>query len=196
MRKKRFLALMISLSLLLMSCGESGGDITERLREKYGAMPSARMTAQVDFAYQDQLRSYTLCCAAAGEGDYEVEVLAPEHLAGIRAHFEGENQSIIFEDLCLDAGTVSREKISPASVLPMLIQALGSGYIFETWEESRNGTDCCCAALDTTGEEGKIVYTVWLAKEDLAPLYAEISVEDEIIFTVEFTKFEFDAILN
>jgi len=194
--RKRFLALMISLSLLLVGCGERSADIGQRIGERYNGLESAQMTAQVGFTYHGQLRSYTLHCSAAGEESYTVEVLAPEHLAGIRAQFAGEDQTIIFEDLCLDAGTVSREKISPAAVLPMLVEALGSGYIFETWEESRADTDCLCAALDTTGEQGKIVYTVWLEKEELAPLYAEIAVENEIFFTVEFTEFEFDAILN
>lgn len=187
---------MISLSLLLTGCGERSADIGQRIGERYSSLGTAEMTAQVDFAYHDQLRSYTLRCRAAGAGDYEVEVLAPEHLAGIRARFAGEEQTIVFEDLCLDAGTVSREKISPAAALPMLVEALGSGYVFETWEEPRADTDCLCATLDTTGEQGKIVYTVWLEKEELVPLYAEIAVEDEIIFTVEFTEFEFGAILN
>ncbi len=196
MRKKHFLALMISLSLLMTGCGESGADMGERLGETYGDFLSAEMTARVDFTYAGQLRSYTLHCVMKEEGVSEVEVLAPEHLAGIRAVFDGEKQSLIFEDLCLDAGGVSREKISPAAVLPMLVDALGKGYVFETREESRGGVDCCYAGLDTTGGEGKILYGVWLDGETLAPLYAEISVENKIIFTVEFTEFEIDAILN
>ena len=195
MRKRFFSALMISLSLLLSACGESGADTALRLQEHYGAIESAHMTAQVDFSYQDQLRSYTLRCSGVEE-EYAVEVLAPEHLAGIRAVFDNEKRSLVFEDLCLDAGTVSREKISPAAVLPQLIEALKTGYVFETCREERNGIPCCYVGIDTTGEQGKIIYAVWLSEEELTPLYAEVWVEDKIIFTVEFTEFEIDAILN
>ena len=195
MRKRAFSALMISLSLLLSGCGERSVDTAQRLQERYSAMETVKATAQVDFTYQDQLRSYTLCCSG-GEGKYEVEVLAPEHLAGIRAVFDGEKQSLVFEDLCLDAGTVSREKISPAAVVPQLLEALGSGYIFETCFTERNDAQCLYAGIDTTAQTGKIVYGVWFSEETLQPLYAEVWVEDKIIFAVEFTEFEFNAILQ
>jgi len=194
-RKKAFSALMISLSLLFSGCGERGADIAQRLQEHYAAMETVKTTAQVDFTYQDQLRAYTLSCCG-GEGEYKVEVMAPEHLAGICAVFDGEKQSLIFEDLCLDAGTVSREKISPAAVVPQLVEALKAGYIFETCLAGRNGAECIYAGIDTSGQTGKILYSVWFSKESLEPLYAEVWVEDKIIFTVEFTEFEFNAILN
>ena len=195
MRKRCFPALMISLSLLLSACGESGADVAQRIQEHYSAVSSAHMTAQMDFVYQDQFRSYTLCCSG-GQGRYEVEILAPEYLAGIRAAFDGEQQSLVFEGFCLDAGTVSREKISPAAVLPQMMEALKTGYVFETCREERNGVPCCYVGIDTTGEQGKVIYAVWLSKEDLVPLYAEVWVEDKIIFVVEFTEFEIDAILS
>ncbi len=195
MRKKAFPALMISLSLLLSACGKNGADTAQQIREHYSAMESARVTAQMDFTYQDQLRSYTLCCSG-GEGKYEVEVLAPQHLAGICAVFDSGKRTLVFEDLCLDAGVVSREKISPAAVLPQLMAALQTGYIFETAVQQRNGAECIYAGIDTTGEMGKIVYSVWFSQEELAPLYAEVWVEDKNIFTLEFTEFEFNAILK
>ena len=195
MQKKCFLALMISLCLLLFGCGERGADAAQRMRERYSAMQTVCATAQVDFAYQNQFRSYTLCCSG-GQGKYEVEVLAPEHLAGISAAFDGEKRTIVFEDLCLDAGAVSEEKISPAAVLPQMMEALSGGYIFETCVQQRNGEECIYAGIDTTGETGKIVYSIWFSQEELLPLYGEVWVEDKIIFTVEFTEFEFDAILN
>ncbi|MBR4869539.1 MAG: hypothetical protein IKU12_02025 [Oscillospiraceae bacterium] len=195
MRKKAFPALMISLSLLLSACGKSGADTAQQIREHYSAMESARVTAQMEFAYQDQLRSYTLCCSG-GKGKYKVEVLAPEHLAGICAAFDGEEQTLVFEDLALDAGTVSREKISPAAVLPQLMEALQTGYIFETAVQTKDGEECIYAGIDSTGETGKIVYSVLFSQEELAPLYAEVWVEDKNIFALEFTEFEFNAILN
>ena len=195
MRKKTFPALMISLGLLLSACGKSSADTAQQIREHYSAMESARVTAQMEFACQDQLRSYTLRCSG-GEGKYKVEVIAPTHLAGICAVFDGAEQTLVFEDLVLDAGTVSREKISPAAVLPQLMEALQTGYIFETAVQQRNGEECLYAGIDTTGETGKIVYSVWFSQEELAPLYAEIWVEDKNIFTLEFTEFEFNAILN
>ena len=195
MRKKTFPALMISLSLLLSGCGKSGADTAQRLQEHYGTMETVRATAQMDFAYHDQLRSYTLCCSG-GQGKYQVEVLAPEHLAGICAAFDAEEQTLVFEEHLLDAGAVSQEKISPAAVLPQLMDALKTGYVFETGAQQKNGKECLYAGIDTTGETGKIVYSVWFSEEDLTPLYAEVWVENKIIVTLEFTEFEFNAILQ
>ena len=195
MRKMIFSALMISLGLLLSACGKNGTDTAQRLQEHYGTVQAVHMTAQLDFTYRDQLRSYTLCCSG-GQGKYKVEILAPEHLAGIQAVFDGEEQSLVFEDFCLDAGAVSREKLSPAAVLPRMLEALETGYVFESCREKRNGAECCYVGIDTTGELGKIVYAVWLSEENFAPVYVEVWVDDENIFSAEFTEFEFDAILS
>lgn len=45
--------------------------------------------------------------------------------------------------------------------------------------------------MDQSGKEGKIISTIWLGLSNGEPLYGELTVEEEVIFTVEFTEFAF-----
>ena len=50
-------------------------------------------------------------CTYKADGGAEIEVLSPERIADVRAILGGETLTLEYEDLCLDAGMLSREKI-------------------------------------------------------------------------------------
>ena len=180
---------MIALCLLLVSCG--GTEEETDPRQPYRDMDGCRMEAEVTCTQFDRLWTAKLACDYVPEGETRVEVLAPEHIAGVTAVLRGEELALEYEDLCLDAGTLSAQRISPAACLPRLISALREGWLLEENEEVWEETSCRRLSLDQTGTDGgKIVSTVWL-REDGTPLRGEIGVDGEIILTAEFTDFAF-----
>ena len=180
---------MMTLCLLLVSCG--GTEEETDPRQPYRDMDGCRMEAEVTCTQFDRLWTAKLACDYVPEGETRVEVLAPDHIAGVTAVLRGEELTLEYQDLCLDAGTLSAQRISPAACLPRLISALREGWLLEENEEVWEETPCRRLSLDQTGTDGgKIVSTVWL-REDGTPLRGEIGVDGEIILTAEFTDFAF-----
>lgn len=186
---------MIALCLLLVSCGGTETEETD-LRQPYRDMGGCRMEATVTCTQFDRLWTAELACDYVPEGETRVEVLAPEHIAGVTAVLRGEELALEYEDLCLDAGTLSAQRISPAACLPRLMSALREGWLLEENEEVWGEVPCRRLSLDQTGVDGgKIISTLWL-REDGTPLRGEIGVAGEIILTAEFTDFAFYGTIN
>ena len=186
---------MIALCLLLVSCGGTEKE-TKDPRQPYRDMDGCRMEAEITCTQFDRLWTAKLACDYVPEGETRVEVLAPEHIAGVTAVLQGEELALEYEDLCLDAGSLSAQRISPVACLPRLMSALREGWLLEDNEEVWEEAPCRRLSLDQTGADGgKIVSTVWLC-EDGTPLRGEIGVDGEIILTAEFTDFVFYGTIN
>lgn len=190
---------MIALLVLLSACG-GGGKHSDgaMLRESYQEMLGATMEAEVSCELGDTKMRYTIRCDYASDGTSTMEVLAPETVAGVKAVLNGTEMTLEYEDVCLNAGTLSNEEISPAACLPRFMSALRDGWLLEENEETWKEVPCLRLTVDQTGlQEGKIVSTLWLRLDDGKPLRGEISVEGELILTAEFTSFEFyDTLSN
>ena len=97
-----------------------------------------------------------------------MEVLSPETIAGVKAVLRDTDWYLEYQGKTLDAGSLSREEISPAACLPRLMNALRDGWLLEENEETWNEVPCL-----------------------------RISVDGKIILTAEFTAFSFyDTIDN
>ena len=192
---------MITLCLLLLLTACSGETMTvpmaEEVREPFQTMQGCSMEAVVRFCMGEQEKTYTLSCLYRVEGESEIEVLAPETVAGIRAVISGESLQVVYEEDCLDAGTISSEEISPAVCLVQLMEAMRSGWLLEENEEVLDEQACLRLCLDRSGENGgEILSTLWLRQEDGLPVRGEIAVDGTIILQVQFTSFQFDDILK
>ena len=178
---------MITLCLLLVSCGgEEKADVRQPFREMEGCTMEAVVSCEQDGAVWEAALYYDY----VPEGKSTIEVLAPETIAGIRTTLDGETWQLEYEDICLNAGGLSAQNISPAACLPRLMSALREGWLVEENEESWQEIPCRRLTLDQTGTGGgKILSTIWLKQEDGIPLRGEISVDGERILTAEFTDF-------
>lgn len=183
---------MMTLLLLLSACGEGGEEKAADLRDLYHDMAGCVMEAAVTCSQGDRVWQAELRCVYEPDGKTTVEVLAPESIAGVRAVVEGDTLSLEYEDLCLNAGTLSRQSVSPMACLPQLMSALRDGWLLEENEETWEDVPCRRLLVDQSGtQDGKIVSAVWLREEDGTPLRGEISVDGENILTAEFTSFAF-----
>ena len=184
---------MIALCLTLAACGagDKENDGTS-LRAAYREMSGCTMEAVVSCGPEDWLWQARLTCTYTPQGESCVEVLEPESIAGVRAKITGKDLQFEFEELCLNAGLLSQEEISPMVCLPRLMSALQNGWLLEENQEKWESVPCLRLTLDESGQQGgKILSTLWLREEDGLPLRGEIAVEGEIILTAEFTSFAF-----
>ena len=190
---RRVLCVPMLLLCLLTACG--GTEKTpdpEALRRPYQEMTGCTMEAQVSCSQEDLLWEAVLRCTYNPTGESQVEVVAPESIAGVQLTLDGETGRMTYGELCLDAGPIGSEKLSPAACLPRLMHALREGWLLEENRESWKDLPCRRLTLDETGENGgKICSTVWLREEDGLPVRGEIETDGVVILTAEFTDFSF-----
>ena len=190
--RKRMCVPMIALCLLLTACGSVGEDTAASLRDRYHDMTGCSMEAAVTCDQNGTEWTAELKCEYVPGGESTVEVLSPDTIAGVKAVLRDTDWYLEYEGKSLDAGTLSREEISPAVCLPRLMNALRDGWLLEENEETWNEVPCLRVTVDQSGtQDGKIVSTVWLRQDDGTPLRGEIAVDGEIILTAEFTAFSF-----
>ena len=185
---------MMTLCLLLASCGGTGGEAegASEARMPYRNMAGCVMEAEVSCTQDGAAWEATLRCDYVPEGEATVEVLAPETIAGVKAVLSDGEVELVYEDQCLNAGTLSSQDISPMACLPRLMSALRDGWLLEENTEDWQETPCLRLTVDQTGaQDGKILSTLWLRQEDSVPLRGEIAVDGEIILTADFTSFSF-----
>ena len=188
---------MMTLCLLLAGCGGEREDAAD-LRAPYRTMEGCSIEAVVTCTQENQIWEASMKCDYVPEGESTVEVTAPETIAGVKAVITEEDWSLVYEDVCLNAGTLSQEAVSPAVCLPRLMSALREGWLLEENTEDWEDIACQRLTLDQTGSGGgKIVSDICLRQDTGTPARGEISVDGEIILTAEFTSFSFyDTIAN
>lgn len=187
---------MMTLCLLLAGCagGTGAGEEADAaaLRAPYANMAGCEMEAEIVWSEGDQEWRAEVRCEYVPDGETTVEVLSPETIAGVRAVVTGEDLKLEYEDLCLGAGTLSSQQVSPMACLPRLMSALRDGWLLEENREDWNEIPCVRLTVDQSGtQEGKILSTLWLNTADGTPVRGEIAVDDEIILTADFTGFSF-----
>jgi len=188
---------MMTLCLLLGSCGGRQGKEETSLRQAYLDMSGCEMEAAVTCGVgTEDVLVFSLRCEYVPGGESTVEILAPEETAGIRAVVSGDTVSVVYEDLCLPAGTMSRAKISPAACLPWLMDALRDGWLLEHSRENIEGVPCVRLCLDESVDSVQAEAAVWLREADGIPVRGEVCVGGEIILTAEFTDFRFCDIIE
>ena len=198
MRKWRCVP-MIALCILLIGCRSEEQKEPEAkiAQQRYQNMSSGVMDAVVSCGIGcEDGAAFLLRCEYVPEGASRVEVLEPETVAGVCAIIDSGQLMVTYEDLCLPAGNLSRERISPAACLPWLMDSLRDGWLLEQSDEELNGTPCLRLCLDESDDGASMESTLWLQKEDYTPLRGEISVDGEIILTAEFTSFQFCDIIT
>ena len=187
---------MMTLCLLLVGCagGTGAGEEADAaaLRAPYANMTGCEMEAEIVWSEGDQEWRAEVRCEYVPDGETTVEVLSTETIAGVRAVVTGEDLKLEYEDLCLGAGTLSSQQVSPMACLPRLMSALRDGWLLEENREDWNEIPCVRLTVDQSGsQDGKILSTLWLNTADGTPVRGEIAVDDEIILTADFTGFSF-----
>lgn len=189
MRTKKVALIPLLLLLLLCSCGSrERNDAAGQLQEVYQSLSSCSFSAKLCWEGESEREEYVLRCTWDEDGTASVEVVEPEVLKGIRAEFDQEKQTLVYEDLSLAAGE-SAEELSAVNVLPLLVDAVRNGYILEQGTEEMDGARCARILFERTdGQGNKVSYAVWF-QSGYAPVYAEVSAQERVLCSVEFSDF-------
>lgn len=148
---------MMILCLLATACGNTETATTpDDAREAYRTMAGCTMEAVVSCRQEDGLDwEARLRCDYVPDGTITVEVLEPESIAGIRATVSETDWTLEYEDLCLNAGTISAEEISPALCLPRLMNALREGGSWRKMKRPGRRFLACGCPWIRAGRRGK-----------------------------------------
>ena len=193
---RKWLCVPMILALLLSGCGAEETNETDTLRGLYREMSGCTMEAVIRCDQNGMEWEGRLKCDYLPGGESTVEVLTPEEIAGVKALVREEDWSLSYDGAILNILPVT-EELSGAVCLPRLMDALREGWLLEENRENRGEKECLRLRLDQTGAGGgKIISTLWLDAVDGTPLYAEVALEEETLFTVEFTAFSFCDIMN
>ena len=131
MRQRVTAVLMMTLTLLLMSCGRAENDLDaalafrSRLQACGGCSFSAAITAEID----ERFYEFTLAADAASGGATEITVTEPEGIAGIRATLTTSGAQLSFDGVELDFGKLDDALETPLYAPHVFSECWQSGYI-------------------------------------------------------------------
>ena len=186
MRRVRLGALMIALSALLASCAPSMSAARARaaeLRTEFNA--AERITALADITADcgDKVYDFTVEYSDCG-GEGTAVILKPDIVAGVTARVSDGGAVIEYDGISVEIGPLTRDGLSPAAALPLMLEQWKSGYVTDCTAEKLDGAD---ALAVTTTVSSEVTLRTWFDAESGEALYAELSENGR---TVVFCEFE------
>ena len=132
MRKGIVSALMIT-CLVLTACADTEQQVRSFSEGLCGAS-SARMTAQVQADCGDTVECYTLQYNYDGSR-WTAMVTAPDVLAGITLHMEGDGSQLEYDGVMLAAGDILSNGVTAIGSVPLVWETLRTGSLDCVWQE-------------------------------------------------------------
>ena len=185
---RRYLLPALMISLLLSGCGGAG--VQQKIaaqNEKLAAAEELSFAADVTANIGSEVFDCSLSCIF-DKGTVTVEVLAPESVAGVRARVSDGSVALEYEGLSLGVGTAGLDDITPIGAVPMLVQALRSGFLQRCWTE-RDGERTLLAAQLYVSDLAAL--TVWYDGETLTPIHGEFSRDGAVVLRCEIRDFSY-----
>lgn len=186
--------LSLVLVCLLSACGSqtSNEELALDVCTTYEEVQSMQGEATVVSDYGQRVYEYALCFSYEIEEGFEVEIMKPDHLSGIKAIIDEDTSYLEFEEARLETGDMVQENISPMSCIPDMLDYLQNGYISEYASEIIGETDCLRLRFSDpsksmgTGQEALL----WIAKDTGNFVKSEILFDGVGMIYCEFTHFE------
>ncbi len=132
MRKLICSALMIT-CLVLTACADTEQQVRSFAEELCNGT-SVRMTAQVQADHGDTVECYTLEYDFDGS-EWTALVTAPDILAGISVHMDGDGSELEFDGVMLAAGDILSNGVTAIGSVPLIWETLHTGSLDCVWEE-------------------------------------------------------------
>ena len=124
---KRIL-LIAAAALLLCGCAaRENEDRADAIQRRYAAADGYTARVEVDVARRDETAHYALDVSRSGD-TARVTVVWPEELAGVGAVMEGDELSLAYDGMVLDAGSMD-ETISAVNAADVALRAVAEGWI-------------------------------------------------------------------
>ena len=189
-------ALMMTLCLVLTSCGGQATDEADQLtldiRGEYLALERVTARMEVGADYGRRVYAYTMDLDWQREGDTTVTVTAPETVAGITARISAGETFLEYDGVSLETGPLDESGLSPVGAGIFLMKAATEGFIAESGFDILEGRECLrLLCWDPEGVPGEgTECTLWFDKDTHDLLRGEISVDGQRVIECTFTTFE------
>ena len=169
MKRTGLFALMISL-LFLGGCAvaDTGMEEFKAWQEALRTAETVSFTAAVTADFGDKTFDYAAVLSYA-DGTAMVELQEPEILRGVMLRTADGGMTLAYDGASLELGDL--DGLSPASALPLVLEALQSGRVLDAARVSEDGVDCRVFTLASAPGELR----VWLLRDGLVPTRAELS---------------------
>lgn len=193
MRKWLICAPMMTLLLLAGCAGGPGMSRAEELaltiRGEHLEMTGCTMKAAIAADYGQRVVRYELDTACEGDNT-TLTLTAPDTVAGITAHVEGESGQLEYDGMWVETGPLDDDGLTPMSALPALLEAARSGYITScALEEEDTLLRVDCGDPEEPPGTG-VEYALWFDAESHALVKGEISCGGFRRILCEFSDFK------
>ncbi len=194
MRQVKPLAQMITLILILLlsSCQGSknnGQALALDIRASLIAAGKLELTAAVRADYGNRVYDFTF--NYTGNADKgELEITAPESIAGLKAVVSVSGGTLMYDGAVLDTGAVTKDGLSPAEAIPVLISQWQSGCISGCNYEKFGDIQALAVTTDITET---VHQRTWFDVKTRLPIRAELSDNGKMVIACQFDHVKLSA---
>jgi len=192
LRQVRTLAQMIKLItiitliiLLLTSCQGSknkGQELALDIRTSLIKAEKLELTTEAKADYGDRVYDFTF--TYTGNADKgEIKITAPESIAGLTAEVSVSGGTLKYDGAVLDTGALTKDGLSPAEAMPVLISQWQSGYISGCNYEKLGDTQTLAVTTDVTET---VKQRTWFDVKTHLPIRAELSENGKMVIACTF----------
>lgn len=179
------MAIILSAVLLFSSCksaGHKGQQLALDIRAGLIKAEKLELTTTVKADYGD--RVYDFSFKYNGNADKgEIEVTAPEAIAGLKADVSVSGGTLKYDGAVLDMGALTKDGLSPAEALPVLISQWRSGYISGCNYEKLGDVDTLAVTTDITQT---VQQRTWFDVKTHLPVRSELSDNGKMVIACQF----------
>ena len=175
-------ALMISL-VTLTGCFPAGESDRESFKSYRDSINNISMTADLRADYGETISDFTLQYTEYDDSR-KVEVLEPQLISGVGVTISNDGSSLEYDGIILSVGELDSEGASPITVLPTLADALRKWHLSDLRLEDYNDLRLLKAELSNMNNKA----AVFLFNEDMAPVSAELIIEDRVVAYCKITS--------
>lgn len=140
------------------------------------------VTSSIAADYGDRVFDFRLTCTKSPEKT-ELEIKAPENLAGMKAVCAEDGYTLSFDGMQITTGVLTRNGLSPAEALPVLLEQWQTGYVTGAVQEAYNGLEAL--ALDTSLTD-TVTQRTWFDTSTLLPIHSEICQDGKAVIFCDF----------
>lgn len=196
MRKRKICALMMTLCLLLGSCGTGDGgwsdeELALEIRGEYLGMTTCAAVMDVTADYGQRVYDYTMELSYEKDGETVLTVVAPEHIAGVTARIANGAATMEYDGVSLETGALDTQGLSPVGAVPAMLKAVCQGYMAEIGADTLGETETLRVTYrdpDVNAGTGTEC-SVWFNLADHSLARGEISVDGRMVVRCVFTEF-------
>ena len=184
MRQAKLLALMIILTLLT-ACSpakNNNADKMAEIRMDFIAAERLELTVGITADYGNRVYDFRVKYTGNPQKG-QIEILAPESIAGITAEVDISGITLIYDGARLETGRLLENDLSPVEAIPMLISGWQQSIIKLLSSEKLDSYDTLSMTTDITETTQA---KTWFDANTLLPIRSEISENGKMVIQCEF----------